>query len=168
MMDIWLLRVAVKAGQWQIARMLVSRPTMPQVLWEHLSAAIKSRSELMVGVLLLSGKVSHEDAAKGVHSASPPRLIALFMATTSQPADHNATHMRAGLQMAASQVGHVELVDLLLHYGVDVNVVIDNKTALCAAKSKLMAERLLSEVLIRLPYTPASSRECDVTVDVSV
>jgi hypothetical protein len=58
--------VAVKAGQWQIARMLISCPTMTQVEWDHLSAAIESRSELMVGVFLLSGKVSHEDAAKGV------------------------------------------------------------------------------------------------------
>jgi hypothetical protein len=55
--------------------------------------------------------------------------------------------MHAGLLMAANQASSVELVDLFLHYGVDVNVVIGNETALCAAKSTLMAERLLSKVL---------------------
>jgi hypothetical protein len=61
-----LLKTAISAGHVDTVRAVVSHPSCEQVPDHLLGQAVSSHSELMVGVLLLSGKVRPADAITGL------------------------------------------------------------------------------------------------------
>jgi hypothetical protein len=66
------LLVAIKAGHVDAVRMVTGRSSFERVTGQLLNLAVSTGSELMVGTLLLSGKVSHDDAARGTAPSPPP------------------------------------------------------------------------------------------------
>lgn len=121
--SVLLLQTAISAGHVDTVRAVVSHPSCEHVPDHLLGQAVSSHSELMVGALLLSGKVRPADAITGLMGAvikNDEALVELFLRFGVSV--NALTHLPARHKTPLCQAWTRRMVELLLAKGADPNL----------------------------------------------